>query len=294
MSQKLFNLPIISHDLTREETIFQIANSIEYLDQCCSQIFERIEEAISKADTKIHAFDERINLVNLKISKIKGSKKAIQICSSAKYPVADLKNELDNWKHLYHNRNVFDMKHKLHKYLTPFMPLDELSFKEKFQEFQAESVFKYTSSVNTTDQADGLGNVLADKIESITSLLLFNTAQHPYKDQELRDPLEDLDFKKAKKSNLADEARNEIDKAPESILQGEKNELTKRENYSFKPKLGNVPDFNVPAFLSELSGVADISYAQELPSIAPSNLITDDLPDILPDIAEGLFIKYRY
>jgi hypothetical protein len=65
---------------------------------------------------------------------------------------------------------------------------------------------------------------------------------------------------------------------------GEQIELVKRENIAFKPKLGDVPDFDVPTFLPELSGIANISYAQELPSIAPSNLITDDLPDILPEI----------
>lgn len=155
-------------------------------------------------------------------------------------------------------------------------------------------MFKYEGT-NLNEKEDGLGNVLCDRIESITSLLLFNTAQHPYKAQELRDPLEDLDFKKTKKSNMLDESRQEIANAPESILQGEQSHFSKGESYTFKPKLGTVPDFNVPAFLSELSGVADISYAQELPSIAPSNLITDDLPDILPDIAEGRFLTgYRF
>ena len=48
-----------------------------------------------------------------------------------------------------------------------------------------------------------------------------------------------------------------------------------------------MPDFNVPTFLPELTGIADIQYAQELPSIVPSNLITDDLPDILPDVGGG-------
>lgn len=148
-------------------------------------------------------------------------------------------------------------------------------------------MFKYEGT-NLNDKEEGLGNVLCDRIESISSLLLFNTAQHPYKAQELRDPLEDLDFKKTKKSsNMLEEGRDEIANAPESILQGEQSHFNKGESYTFKPKLGLVPDFNVPAFLSELSGVADISYAQELPSIAPSNLITDDLPDILPDIVEG-------
>ena len=285
MSQKLFNLPIISHDLIREEAIFQISNSIDYLDKCFTQVFDRIEGSIENANKKMRHFDERIDLVNLKISKIKGSKKAIQVCSSAKYPIGK-GNEADEWQHLFHDKQPLDMKHKLHKYLTPYSPLDELSFKDKFLEFNADSVFKF-DSIDLKDKETDLGNVLADNIQSVTSLLLFNTAQHPYKDQELRDPLEDLDFKKSKKSNTNESDKSEIDKAPESILQGEQLEINKRENITFKPKLGAVPDFNVPAFLSGLAGVADIQYAEELPSIAPSNLITDDLPDILPDIDQG-------
>lgn len=286
MSQKLYNLPIISQDLIWEETIFQISNSIEYLDKCFNDVFERIEGSIENASKKMRQFDERIDLVNLKISKIKGSKKAIQICSSAKYPIVQTETE-KIWQHLFHDKQPFDMKHKPHRYLTPYPPLDELIFKDKFLEFHADSVFKF-DSIDLKDKETDLGYVLVDNIQSVTSLLLFNTAQHPYKDQELRDPLEDLDFKKTKKSN-AEVGKSEIDKAPESILQGEQLELNKRENITFKPKLGAVPDFNVPAFLSGLAGVSDIQYAEELPSIAPSNLITDDLPDILPDIDQGFY-----
>ena len=278
MSQKLFSLPLISHDLIREEAIYQVANSLEYLDQCCEDLFKRIESSVDTAANKIKAFDTRIELINLKINKIKGSKKAIQICSSAKYPIAKSQATTnDNWKHLYQSKSPHEVKHKLHKYLTSYAPLDELSFKDKFQEFDVDSVFKYEST-DLKGLDTGLGNILSDRIESITSLLLFNTAQHPYKDQELRDPLEDLDFKKSKKSAMHDQSdgKNEIDKAPESILQGEQMEAIKRENITFKPKLGSVPEFNIPTFLAELSGVADIFYAQELPSIAPSNLITDD------------------
>ena len=76
-------------------------------------------------------------------------------------------------------------------------------------------MFKYEGT-NLNDKEEGLGNVLCDRIESISSLLLFNTAQHPYKAQELRDPLEDLDFKKTKKSsNMLEEGRDCNDVLPQ-------------------------------------------------------------------------------
>ena len=60
---------------------------------------------------------------------------------------------------------------------------DSLIRFHKFLEYQADSVFKYNSTDVKGKETD-LGNVLSDSIESITSLLLFNTAQHPYKNQE--------------------------------------------------------------------------------------------------------------
>jgi hypothetical protein len=308
MSQKPFNVPLISHDLHREEAIHQIANSLEFLDSYCNEIFKRIGESIESANKKIESFDSRINLVDFKITKIKGSNKAIQICSNAKYPIQNDLDELilienddedayepskiaehraktiTKWKHLYHSDKPVDIKHRLHKYATPYAPLDELSFKEKFQEFHAEKIFKYNST-KITHNEDGLGNLLSDHIESITSLLLFNTAQHTYRLKDLKDSLAGLDFKKNKKTMFEqNNNQNEIDEAPTSILKGEKMDIVKKEDIAFKPKMENLPDFDVPSFLPGISGVADISYAQELPTIAPSNFILDDLPDILPDI----------
>lgn len=308
MNQRPFNVPIISHDLTREEAIHQIATSLEFLDTYCGEIFKRIGDSIESAQKKIQKFDSRINLVDLKINKIKGSNKAIQICSSAKYPILNdldellmLDNDQDNpydpaklaeykqktsdkWKHLYHCDKPADIKHRIHKYITPYAPLDELTFKDKFNEYFADKVFKYNSTKSTIN-LDGLGNVLSDHIESITSLLLFNTAQHTYKQKDLKDSLADLDFKKTKKPIFeTSDSRNEIDEAPASILNGEKIDPIKRENITFKPKLENLPEFNVPELLPGISGVANISYAQDLPTIAPSNFILDDLPDILPDV----------
>lgn len=301
----MFNVCLISHDLHREEAICQIANTLEYLDQTFEQVFGRINDSIQQAREQINSFDSRINLIDTKINTIKGSKKAIQICSSSKYPILNddsdeiqIQNENNDnfydsikfteykskteskWKNLFHSDKPFEMKHKLHKYQTPYAPLDELAFKNKLQEFSVDKVFKYDSITHQ----DGLGSVLSDHIKSVSSLLLFNTAQHPYKHSDLKDPLGDLDLKKNKKSLYDQSDRNDIYEAPLSILKGDQMEGLKKESLTYKPELGLVPDFNVPAFLPELSGIADLTYAQELPSIAPSNLITDDLPDILPEI----------
>ena len=253
---RAFSISTIPYDLHREETICQIATSLAYLDQTCEHLFKRIEASMDEARDKIKSFDSRINLIDAKINKIKGSKKAIQICSSANYPVSNAvdveylpTSTLDpddfydavkfkdyrarildsKWKHLFHTEKPWEMKHKLHKYTTSHAPFEELAFKDKLQEFSIEQVFKYDSTGLGSAQAkstpaattgDGLGSVLADHIESISSLLLFNTAQHAYKQSDTRDTL--LDAKK--KRNIYDQD-NKIDlyEAPQTILKGEMN-----------------------------------------------------------------------
>lgn len=84
---RAFNISTIPYDLHREETICQVATSLAYLDQTCKHLFERIEASMDEARGKIKSFDARINLIDAKINKLKGSKKAIQICSSANYPI---------------------------------------------------------------------------------------------------------------------------------------------------------------------------------------------------------------
>jgi hypothetical protein len=181
---------------------------------------------------------------------VKGSTKAIQICSSAKYPVSIENIEIpsqqvdpdpDNFYDAIQfneykqklnantNKTLFaskgnEMKRRMHKYSSQYMPLDELSFKEKFQEFNVERVFKFNSTnieKALASTQEGLGSVLNDHLESITSLLLFNSAQHPYKQSKMKDSLGDLDAKKSKKNLFdADATQNDIYEAPQSILRG--------------------------------------------------------------------------
>jgi hypothetical protein len=201
--------------------------------------------------------------------------------------------ELNHWKYLFHLDHPIEMKRKLYKFETSLPNFDDVALKDKFQEFGVDNIFKYESTkfgVKPKDGeesvVEGLGSVLADKIESVSSLLLFNTAQHPYKQTDVYDPL-DMYSKKTKKINLFDDETKDIKDAPPSIMKGEQMSRIKSENLTFKPVLGMVPDFNVlPAFLPDLAGVADLNYSQDLPSIAPSNQ-ADLLSDILPDVTNS-------
>ncbi len=96
MNQRSFSLNVISYDTTREEAIDQIANTLEYLEQTCNEIFNSISTSIQNTRIKIKNYDERINLIDLKVNKIKGSNKVTKIYSSAKYPFKKIEKEDNN------------------------------------------------------------------------------------------------------------------------------------------------------------------------------------------------------
>ena len=229
-TQRLFNISTVADDLTREEAITQIAYTLDYLAQTSEEIFGRIEASIKSARDKLKTHDSRISLVNLKVNSIKGhSNKATKIYSSAKYPIRDPADEnntmsisLDKWSQLYVSSEIGNMKHKLHKYTVPYSTFDELSFKEKFSEFSVPGVIDTNKNSNkalSSEENTSLGSVLSDQIESTTSLLLFNTAQHPYKQTLIKDPLGDLDLKR-KYDPAAVGDNTDIYEAPQSILKG--------------------------------------------------------------------------
>jgi hypothetical protein len=234
-TQRLFNISTISDDLTREEAITQIAFTLDYLAQASAEVFGRVDTSIQSARDKLHGYDARIGLVNRKVDAIKGyANKATKVFSSAKYPVPDQAASqadvvdaitLKKWSQLYVSGEVVNMRHKLHKYTTPYAPFDELAFKDKFLEF-APPPGLLDANKNSHMGREGeevnasMGSVLADSIESVTSLLLFNTAQHPYKQTLVKDPLGDLDNMKRKLDMGAAGESTDIYEAPQSILKG--------------------------------------------------------------------------
>ena len=52
------------------------------------------------------------------------------------------------------------------------------------------------------------------------------------------------------------------------------------------PDLGAVPDLDVPVYLPDLPGVAEISFEEAMGSIAPSFLPTCDILPELPDLGK--------
>ena len=128
---------------------------------------------------------------------------------------------------------------------------------------------------------EGLGRI-PRHIASVSSLLLFNTSENPYKKYVLLDPLSGA----TTKIRQVEEQKDDLPAAPDSILKGEMLERGPQDSTIYQPIMADLPELEVPLSLPTLTHVAfDVTYSADLgPSIAPS-LANTSVPE-LPNLAE--------
>ena len=136
---------------------------------------------------------------------------------------------------------------------------------------------------NDTEIGEGLGS-LPRHLPSVSSLLLFNTDENPYKKYVLLDPLEGA---KTKTRDKIIEEVNELAEAPITITQGEELGRAQQDSIMYVPLMPELSQLDVPEMLPQLQYVAsDVFYSGDVgASIAPSlatlaNTAVPDLPNI--------------
>lgn len=281
MTDQTFHVPGIPPDLRKEETIHQIADALEYLNKMANDVFQGISSRVADNRERIRKINDRVNLAQAKVEKIKGGKnKATKVFALSKYP-ADV--NLEEYKILFpsHNTNgVNDVKRPHYKVQTKHKPSDDKTLKDKLQfysvDFNSKKKTKEDENVH-----EGLGG-LPKSVSSVSSLLLFNTPENLYKKYVMLDPLGIVT-----KTRAAIEEEDDLADAPSTIAHREEMQRLQAENYFYMPDIGNVPEIAVPDFLPNLLGVADdLSYsADQGPSIAPSVFGSNipDLPSVVPE-----------
>lgn len=131
------------------------------------------------------------------------------------------------------------------------------------------------------EREEGLGS-LPKNLPSISSLLLFNTTENPYKKYVLRDPLEGA---KTKTRDNFIEDENQLSEAPATILRGDELDRGQKDSLAYVPVMPELPELDVPDMLPSLLYVAsDLFYEGGVgASIAPSAANT--IPN-LPNLAD--------
>ncbi|XP_056272914.1 WASH complex subunit 1 isoform X2 [Pseudoliparis swirei] len=275
---QVYSVPLIQSDLRREEAIHQIADTLLYLETISTDIFRRVSDSVEKNRRQLQRVTDRIRLAQARVNKIKGSKKATKVFSSAKYPAPD---RLQDYSSIFieaidpssQNRPRQRIQNKLR-------PFDEKALQEKLLYFPV-CVSKKKKSEDETEE--GLGS-LPRNISSVSSLLLFNTTENLYKKYVFLDPLAGAVTKTHR--TLETEKEEKPFDAPLSITKREQLDRQTAESYFYVPDLGQVPEIDVPSYLPDLPGIADdLSYSADLgPGFAPSGP-THYIPD-LPTFAE--------
>uniref|UniRef100_A0A8C2NV62 WH2 domain-containing protein n=1 Tax=Capra hircus TaxID=9925 RepID=A0A8C2NV62_CAPHI len=206
--------------------------------------------------SQLQAIGERVSLAQAKIEKIKGSKKAIKVFSSAKYPAPE---RLREYGSIFTGAQDPGLQRRpRHRIQSKHRPLDERALQEKLKFFP---VCVNTKPEPEDEAEEGLGG-LPSNISSVSSLL--------YKKYVFLDPLAGAVTKTH--VMLGAETEEKLFDAPLSISRREQLEQQVPENYFYVPDLGQVPDIDVPSYLPDLPGVADdLMYSADLgPGIAPS------------------------
>ncbi|XP_067129028.1 WASH complex subunit 1-like [Centruroides vittatus] len=274
MKPQVYTVALIPPDLRREETILHIADSLNYLQKVTNDVFSRIGNKVEEFRKRLNTLNNRTSVAQAKINKIRGSSKAIKVFSNYKYPAPD---ELEEYKTFFSNidescrlisRSNIDVRSK---HETP----DEKTTREKSQFYNV----RMEEQKEKERFEEGLGR-LPRHLESISTLLLFNMPENPYKKYVMLDPLGVVT--KVRKS--IEEQEEKIGLAPITITQRDQLEKSEKESYNYNPGMGVVPEMDVPLALPDLPGVADdVHYSADLgPSIAPS-LPLPDLPTIVPE-----------
>uniref|UniRef100_A0A8C5UF09 WASH1 WAHD domain-containing protein n=1 Tax=Malurus cyaneus samueli TaxID=2593467 RepID=A0A8C5UF09_9PASS len=279
-----YSVPLIQPDLRREEAVQQVADALQYLQKVSGDIFNRISQRVEASRAQLQAIGERVTLAQAKIEKIKGSKKAIKVFSSAKYPAPE---RLQEYSSIFAGaEDPAQQKWPRHKIQSKHRMLDDKALQEKLKYFP---VCVSTKIHQEDDAEEGLGS-LPRNISSLSSLLLFNTTENLYKKYVFLDPLAGA----VTKTHVALETETEekLFDAPLSITKRGQLDQQVAENYFYVPDLGQVPEIDVPSYLPDLPGIAaDLMYSADLgPGIAPSapSSAIPELPTFNTESAEPL------
>lgn len=96
----IYKVNLIPSDLSMEETVLQIANTLDNLNGIVDDVFSRVMARIKQNTDKTTKLKERIEASRTKVEKLAGMQKAIKVFSSAKYPSSIVHD---------HYQSIFDL-----------------------------------------------------------------------------------------------------------------------------------------------------------------------------------------
>ena len=286
MSSQVYNVPVVLPALRKEESYRQLVDSLEYLDAVATDIFNRISCRVAESRDQLTTINNRVNVAQAKIDKLRNSSsKATRVFSPPKYPAPDL---LGDTTTVYQEVNPLlqrvrktrvEIGSRLEEVTREVMVAKKHPFLLDYRHKKKPLDLQFSS--DDPEQGEGLGS-LPRHLPSVSSLLLFNTSENPYKKYVLLDPLSGAKVKT--RDNLVE--GEELAEAPVTITKGEELLAGPQDSVMYVPVMPELPELEVPDLLPSLPYVAaDMFYTGDIgKSIAPS-LANASVPE-LPDLAD--------
>ena len=283
MTVQMYNVPAILPDLRKEESYRQIVDALEYLDAVANDVFNRIGHRIGENKEHLVQLNTRINVAQAKIDKLRSSStKATRVFAPPKYPAPAAMGE---YRTVFQDVNPLLQRVRKTKAVftsrIPEVTAEVIRAKKDPFVLSLDSREKRIE-VKNPEEGEGLGR-LPRHLPSLSSLLLFNSTENPYKKYVLLDPLEGA---KTKTRTQVIDNENALSEAPVTIQQGEQLDTRTKDSLMYMPKMAELPELDVPNILPALPNVADdLFYSADVgKSIAPS-MANTTLPS-LPNLAD--------
>lgn len=181
-----YTVPVIPSDLRRAEFVKQFADTVDYLDSVSQDMFNRIAIRLNVYRAQLNKFDERIQHANTHIDRIKGSKRAIQVHSSARYPVEQSRSTY---------KSIFECDTDKEENKPPVLHYNPFRLNEAVDKFIDRNDKESKSNDDTMivlkqyndnfiqktkkTTLNGLGKPPSN-IKSVVSFLKYNTQENPY------------------------------------------------------------------------------------------------------------------
>ena len=246
---------IVNSDLSHEETILQITQSLDHLSLLTDQMFDSLQQKLSNSSSKIQSLNQRVQAAEKKIDLMRNNNKATCIYSSAKYPA-------QSYQPFRIALNVQVKRQPLQRTKTKnpqnVGALNALDIHEKLHFYH----------IKPKERRDGLqARVIPFKLKSAASLLIYDTDINPYR--KIQDPNRQVRSKKVEIEDF--EQDSGLGVAPASLTE-EGDQVDDGDNYFYNPEMGDLPEFEMLPDVLDLPNVAqDLSYSTDLgPAIAPS------------------------
>ncbi|XP_024524409.1 WASH complex subunit 1 isoform X1 [Selaginella moellendorffii] len=226
-----------------------LLRALEQLQDAADAVFGRITSRVGMERERLQDLSRRIQTVKANVDSISGSRQAITVLSSAKYP--QVSSDAVDFKPLFGGHDEPLPVFKVELNMGNFQEDENEGTLELFRFFMETSHERLNVTPMHKDDADFNDRSIADVLPEHTKLPEQATSEASGKSTALYPP-------------------------PQSLTQRNNPAAPGLEEYGFKPTLRQVPLFTLPSKIPDLPMVADISWTgsrtdvQELTSIVPS------------------------